>query len=373
MMTMMDTDPIQSEMIHGAPFAVARVDAAGKVLLWNPAAERMFGVGRDDAVGRPIDALAPIPGGEPAWQAVLAAGKPAKQTSEPRRDGARAVRCAWTVQPRSDGGAVCYGLEAAAAAPKATEQQARELLLRAMLDTLDIVAWVTDKNGIGILIDGKGLARAGFQPEQLLGSNLIETFGARYPEIRAGLAGTPLHFFTEVNAAHFENWAVPMYDEAGQQIALVGFTIDITNARRREEDLQDQLQVIESQQRAMRDMSTPIIQVWDHVLCMPLVGLVDTARTAEIMESLLQAVTRTRARYAILDLTGVDVLDTATANHLLVMTRALRLLGAECVLTGIHPNIARTVVTIGVDLSTLIVHANLRDALKFVLGTLERR
>ncbi|HEY0138024.1 MAG TPA: STAS domain-containing protein, partial [Nannocystis sp.] len=83
-------------------------------------------------------------------------------------------------------------------------------------------------------------------------------------------------------------------------------------------------------------------------------------------------VTRTRARFAILDLTGVDVLDTATANHLLGMIRALRLLGAEGVLTGIHPHVAQTVVTLGVDLSTLVVRANLRDALKYALAVLAR-
>ncbi len=250
----------------------------------------------------------------------------------------------------------------------AVQQKVRDMLLRALLDNLDIVAWVTDARGVGTLIDGKGMANTGLVPEQLVGLNLVDMFGSKYPQIHDGLRGEPVHFFTQEGPGHFENWAIPMHDERGEQVALVGLAIDITEARRREAELQAKIDVIERQQQALREMSTPIIEVWDHVICLPLVGLVDSVRTAEIMENLLQSVSRTRARYAILDLTGVDVLDTATANHLLGLTQALRLLGAQGVLTGIHPHVAQTVVTLGVDLSRLVVRATLRDALKYVLG-----
>jgi rsbT co-antagonist protein RsbR len=96
-------------------------------------------------------------------------------------------------------------------------------------------------------------------------------------------------------------------------------------------------------------------------------GLVDSVRTAEIMDNLLQAVSRLRVRYAILDLTGVEVVDTGTASHLIGMIEAIRLLGAEGILTGIHPMIAQTVVSLGVDLSRVTVHAKLRDALQYCL------
>ncbi|HEY0138025.1 MAG TPA: PAS domain S-box protein [Nannocystis sp.] len=364
---------VNTQWMQGAPLAAARVDAAGNVLAWNPAAERMFGVRRDDAVGRPIAAVVPVPGEDGAWQALLASGEPARREWELRRDGQQIVKCAWMVQPLRDGGLVCYGEEIADATHEARQQKIRDLLLRAMLDTLDIVAWVTDERGIGIMVDGKGLARTGVTAEQLKGLNLVEIYGAKYPQIHDGIKGTPVHFFAQEGGRHFEDWAVPMRNEQGQQIALVGFALDITEAKLREEELQNKIDLIQRQQDAMRDMSTPIIEVWDQVICLPLVGLVDTARTAEIMDNLLQAVTRTRARFAILDLTGVDVLDTATANHLLGMTRALRLLGAEGVLTGIHPHVAQTVVSLGIDLSTLIVRANLRDALKYALGVLARK
>nr|WP_263429406.1 STAS domain-containing protein [Nannocystis pusilla] len=128
--------------------------------------------------------------------------------------------------------------------------------------------------------------------------------------------------------------------------------------------MRQKLELIERQQEVIRELATPIIEVWDGVLTMPIVGLIDTARTAEIMESLLQAVTQTRARFAILDLTGVEVVDTGTASHLIRMIQAIRLLGTEGILTGIHPTIAQTIVALGVDLSHVAVYAKLRDALK---------
>jgi rsbT co-antagonist protein RsbR len=109
------------------------------------------------------------------------------------------------------------------------------------------------------------------------------------------------------------------------------------------------------------------------VLTLPLVGLVDSVRTAEIKENLLQAVVRTRARFAVLDLTGVDVVDTGTASHVLGLIRAIRLLGAEGILTGIHPGIAHTIVSLGIDLRGLEVRASLREALEHCITRLQDR
>ena len=95
--------------------------------------------------------------------------------------------------------------------------------------------------------------------------------------------------------------------------------------------------------------------------------------TAEIMDNLLQTVGRTRARFAILDLTGVEVVDTGTASHLIGMIQAIRLLGAEGILTGIHPMIAQTIVALGVDLTRVAVFAKLRDALYYCIGQLGRK
>lgn len=129
-------------------------------------------------------------------------------------------------------------------------------------------------------------------------------------------------------------------------------------------ELEDKLRMIEAQRMAIRDLSTPIIEVWEGVLCLPVVGVLDTARSAEMTESLLQTVSDKGSRYAIIDVTGIDVMDTAVAGHFLRMTRAIGLLGARCSLTGIQPRIAQTMVAIGLELRDVSTFRTLRDALE---------
>jgi rsbT co-antagonist protein RsbR len=132
--------------------------------------------------------------------------------------------------------------------------------------------------------------------------------------------------------------------------------------------LEEKLATIEQQRAAIRELSTPIIEVWDGVLCLPVVGIIDTTRSAEMTESLLRSVVEKKALCTIIDITGIEVMDTRTADHFLRMAKAVRLLGARCVLTGINPNIAQTIVHMGVDLTGVECHRSLRDALQIQVG-----
>lgn len=133
-------------------------------------------------------------------------------------------------------------------------------------------------------------------------------------------------------------------------------------------ELEEKLATIEQQRAAIRELSTPIMEVWDGVLCLPVVGIVDSVRSSQMTDILLQAIGEKRARFAIVDITGIEVMDTRTVDHFVRMAKAVRLLGAECVLTGISPNIAHTMVHMGVDLADVTTHRSLREALKsFVL------
>lgn len=134
-------------------------------------------------------------------------------------------------------------------------------------------------------------------------------------------------------------------------------------------DLEEKLATIERQQAAIRELSTPIMEVWDGILCLPIVGIMDTGRSADMTDALLRAVVGTRARCAIIDITGIEVMDTGTADHFIRMAKAVRLLGAECVLTGMNPQIAQTVVHMGVDMEGVTTHRSLRDALHVMTGT----
>jgi rsbT co-antagonist protein RsbR len=138
-------------------------------------------------------------------------------------------------------------------------------------------------------------------------------------------------------------------------------------------ELTERLATIEQQRAAIRELSTPVIEVWDRVLCLPVVGVMDTTRGAEMTESLLRGVVEKRARCTILDVTGIEVMDTATADHFLRMAKAVRLLGAECMITGISPSIAQTIVHMGVNLGEVRTHRSLRDALfRYVIESMTK-
>ena len=130
------------------------------------------------------------------------------------------------------------------------------------------------------------------------------------------------------------------------------------------EELQEKVSLIAEQQQAIVALSTPIIQLWDGVLAVPVVGTVDADRTAQMMEQLLEAIIRERALFAILDVTGVESIDTGTADNFVRIVRAVQLLGAQGVIAGIGPLVAQTIVDLGVDLTGIPTYSNLREALQ---------
>ncbi|MBX3208861.1 MAG: STAS domain-containing protein [Labilithrix sp.] len=153
-----------------------------------------------------------------------------------------------------------------------------------------------------------------------------------------------------------------LFDGINQMIASLGEERARSVAYQRE--LEEKLAMIEVQRAAIRELSTPIIEVWEGVLCLPVVGVLDTTRSAEMTEALLSAIVSKKAECAIIDITGIQVMDTGTADHFLRMARAVRLLGANCLLTGINPAIAQTIIHMGVDLSGVITHRTMRNALQ---------
>lgn len=121
-------------------------------------------------------------------------------------------------------------------------------------------------------------------------------------------------------------------------------------------------QVILRQQQELLELSTPVVQLWDDILALPLIGTLDSARTQVVMESLLQKIVDTGALIAIIDITGVPTVDTLVAQHLLKTVAAARLMGADCIISGIRPQIAQTIVHLGVNLEDVVTKATLADA-----------
>jgi rsbT co-antagonist protein RsbR len=131
--------------------------------------------------------------------------------------------------------------------------------------------------------------------------------------------------------------------------------------------LKSREEVIRRQQQELLELSTPVVELWTGILALPLIGTLDSARTQVVMESLLQAIVRTGAAIAIIDITGVPTVDTLVAQHLLKTVAAARLMGADCIISGIRPQIAQTIVHLGVDLSEVSTKATLADAFTLAL------
>ena len=129
-------------------------------------------------------------------------------------------------------------------------------------------------------------------------------------------------------------------------------------------------QVIARQQEEMLELSTPVVTLWEGVLALPLIGTLDSERTQVVMENLLQRIVSSGAALAVIDITGVPTVDTVTAQHLLKTVAAARLMGADCILSGIRPQIAQTIVHLGVDLGDIVTKATLADAFGVALKRL---
>ena len=189
-------------------------------------------------------------------------------------------------------------------------------------------------------------ARQGFSPTDIA----MFVLSLKHPLfglIREKMAKTPDKLFETI-------WsATQLLDK----LALV--TTDAYTSTREE--------LIMRQQQELLELSTPVVKLWDGILALPIIGTLDSARTQVVMESLLQAVVATNSRYAIIDITGVPTVDTLVAQHLLKTITAARLMGAECIISGVRPQIAQTIVHLGINLEDVITKAKLMDAFALAL------
>ncbi len=169
----------------------------------------------------------------------------------------------------------------------------------------------------------------------------------------------------------------PLHDKDGNVIGLCALLTDITDVARRrqkteqlERDIAAQMQTIREQQRLLEQVSVPVIQVWEHILLLPLVGIINEERANRIMDNTLEAISTNAAHVLIMDITGVPVVDTNVASYLIQSIQAAQLLGCESLLVGISPQIAQTLVALGIDFSHITTRATLQQGLAYAL---ERR
>ncbi len=189
-------------------------------------------------------------------------------------------------------------------------------------------------------------AQQGFSPEE----TAAFVFSLKQPlfaRLRADLSKDPAAMFTEL-------WnATVLLDKLGL-LTFVAY-------------LQTKEQLIAKQAEEMLELSTPVVKLWQGIVAIPLIGTLDSNRTQVVMESLLSTIVATNSKVAIIDITGVPAVDTLVAQHLIKTITAAKLMGAECILSGIRPQIAQTIVHLGINLSDVITKASLADALAVAL------
>ncbi len=214
--------------------------------------------------------------------------------------------------------------------------------------------------------------------EQLVGLDLSKVKDQRIvPAVAESLTGAKGFYQgpydTSTSGAHIlvVIHSTPLRDSDGRVIGGVATFEDATERLRIDRELRDQLDLVQRQSSTIRALGTPILKVWDQVLCLPVIGIVDSARAVEMAESMLQAIVAESTRFAIVDLTGVEVVDTATAQHLVRLFRSAELVGVESVLCGIRPAVAQTIIDLGMDMDHVRTMGTMYHALKFCIRRLD--
>lgn len=162
-------------------------------------------------------------------------------------------------------------------------------------------------------------------------------------------------------------------DALAESILLVNNIIDRLGLFTFETYVRSREAVIKEQQKAILEVSVPVVKVWDKILMLPLIGMIDSSRTQIMMETLLGAIEDTQSRVTILDISGIPIVDSLVARHLIMTAAAARLMGAECIITGISSRISQTMVNLGVDLRGVLTRSSLADGLRLALDLTEQK
>lgn len=221
-----------------------------------------------------------------------------------------------------------------------------------------------------IAVSKEMTALSGVTLEKAIGMRCYEQFGGELCEtacpLERAMAGEKVVIETEKRAADgriipVRLYASPLVSEQGEVLGIVGSYLDITREREDEDR-------IRSFQRNLLEQASPVISVWDGVLGVPIMGTLDSERTQLIMESLLEEIVNREAEVAIIDISGIGVVDSAVADHLIRTAKAVRLVGALPILTGINAVIAQTIARLGIELEGVKTMGTLRDAIRYAIS-----
>jgi len=275
--------------------------------------------------------------------------------------------------------------------------------LRSLVDQLPVGVWATDLQG-NVIVANPECQRLLGNPEPASMAPPVDAWGKGAVYLHADKATPyPLEELPHVRALRGEMvrtaevflrneyvpdgvWhevhSAPLRDVAGAQRGAVSVFINSESRKNFEEEValrnkelvaseSEKSELIARLRMAVQELSTPILTLWEDVLALPVIGVVDSRRSAEMMERLLDEIVRSQSRFVIIDLTGVEVIDTSTADHFMKLVKAVNLIGARCVLTGIRPAVAQTLVDLDVNFGQLETLRNLKHGLRYCLRWLD--
>ena len=224
-----------------------------------------------------------------------------------------------------------------------------------------------------IFMNEAGLKLAGKSWEEIKGLHCYELFDSLHcqtPECRMKQVMGGSDTCTVRNEVKIGGRPVPieytaaaLKDEAGNIIGGLEYILDITDRVQQEQKMQEQ-------SRTIMEISTPAIKLWDRVVVLPVVGVIDSLRAQQMMHTMLKKITETLSKVIILDIAGVATVDTAVANHLIKIAKATKLMGCWCIISGISPAVAETLVQLGIDLGDVTTNSTLQDSLSDAFGML---
>jgi rsbT co-antagonist protein RsbR len=359
-------------------YAIIMLDPNGIVMTWNQGAQRIKGWSADEILGKHFSAFYPpeaVQRGFPEQELKTAVkdGRFEDDGWRVRKDGSRF----WAnviVSPLYDKEGKLLGF--GKVTRDLTEKQRSEKKFRDLLEGAPDALVITDAQGKIVLVNSQTEKMFGYRREELLGQPIEmlvpPRFREKHPAYRSEYVANPrvrpmgagLRLFGLHKDGHeipVEISLSPLETEEGTW--TTSSIRDVTERRLNEERIQQQ-------SREIMELSTPVMQVWQGVVAAPLIGSLDSQRTQQFMERLLSRIVETNSPVALVDIMGVPTIDTQTAQHLIETVSAVRLLGAQVVLTGVRPAIAQTLVHLGIDLSDIITRSSLAAGIQVALEIL---
>jgi rsbT co-antagonist protein RsbR len=359
-----------------AEYEVIRLDEKGIVCSWNTGAERMTRYTADEILGRSFSVFFPEEDLATCEQLLDEAARTGRLETEGlrvRKDGTRFWASVSLTPIRGDDGEVTGYVKVSRDMTEARRQSIALASIEGMVDSItDYEVIRLDHNGLVESWNPGAKRLKQYTAEEAVGHPASMFYTAE--DIRAGVPDRDLATTARTGRLETDGWRVrkdgsrfwasvainTIRDDTGALLGFVQISRDLTEKR-------DQEKLVQRQRDEILELSTPVIQVWDNVLVLPIIGTLDSLRASRLTESLLDGIAREQAEVVILDISGVPAIDTDVAQHLLKTVEAARLMGSTSILSGVRPETAQAIVHLGIELGKLRSRNNLKDALQLAI------